>query len=104
MQRPALKVRAAKDLMLTEYIRCAMRHAHYELMENGRYFGAISACKGAWAEGRTLEECRDQLQSVLEDWILLGLHLGDKLPVIDGLNLNRTNRKRPAHAQTRQAS
>jgi len=87
--------------MLTEYIQAAMRQAHYEIMEDGRYFGSIPRCKGAWAEGKTLERCRTELQSVLEDWILLGLHLGHKLPVVDGLNLNRTNRRAAAHAEAR---
>jgi len=82
--------------MLTQYIQQAMRHAHYELMENGRFFARIPACKGLWAEGATLEECREELQSTLEDWLLLGLQMGHKLPVIDGLSLNR---KTPAHAK-----
>lgn len=85
--------------MLTDYVERAMRLAHYELMENGRFFGHIPKCKGAWAEGKTLEACREELQSVLEDWILLGLHLGDKLPIIDGINLNRPPQRKLAHAQ-----
>ena len=71
----------------------AMRKAHYKLMENGRFFGSIPQCKGLWAEGKTLEKCREELRSTLEDWILLGLQLGHALPVIDRINLNRTNRK-----------
>lgn len=87
--------------MLTQYVRQAMRQAHYELMENGRYFGTISKCGGAWAEARSLEDCREQLQSTLEDWILLGLHLGHRLPVISGISLNRRGRRNVAHAKTR---
>jgi predicted RNase H-like HicB family nuclease len=76
-----------------------MRKAHYELMEDGQFFATIPKCKGLWAEGRTLEKCREELRSTLEDWLLLGLQLGHNLPVVDGINLNRTNRK-IAHAQT----
>ena len=87
--------------MLTTYIDKAMRLAHYEVMESGRIFGSISCCKGTWAEADSVEECREELQSVLEDWILLGLHLGHRLPVIDGITLNRTQRRRKAtHAET----
>lgn len=75
--------------MLTEYIQCAMRQAHYEMMENGRFFGSIPACRGDWGEGATLEECRDELAGALESWIIAGLRHGDTLPVIDGLDLNR---------------
>ena len=52
--------------MLTEYIQNAMRLAHYELMENGRFFGTIPGCKGLYAEGKTLEQCREELQSTLK--------------------------------------
>lgn len=75
--------------MLSDYIRQAMRHAHYELMENGRFFGSIPPCQGAWGEGATLEECRDELREALESWIIVGLRHGDELPVIDGIDLNR---------------
>jgi len=44
--------------------------------------------RGGWAEGDTLEACRDELQEVLEDWIILGLRMGHPLPVIDGIDLN----------------
>ena len=84
--------------MLTDYIHAAMRRAHYELMEGGRVFGKIPACRGCWAEGATLEACREELQSTLEGWLLLGLQLGHKLPVIDRINLNRSNHRKPAHA------
>ncbi len=76
--------------MLTEYIRRAMHHAHYELMENGRFFATIPQCKGLWAEGPTLEACREELQSTLEDWLLLGFQFGDHIPVIDEIDLNRS--------------
>ena len=82
--------------MLTQYIQQAMRQAHYELMENGRFFGRIPQCQGLWAESSTLEECRDELQSTLEDWLLLGLQLGHPLPVIEGIDLNR---QAPAYAE-----
>jgi predicted RNase H-like HicB family nuclease len=86
--------------MITEYIEAAMQRAHYELLENGRFFGSIAPCKGLWAEGKTLESCREELRSTLEEWLLLGLRLGHKLPTIDGLNLNRSYRRKAAHAQT----
>jgi len=85
-----------QELMLTQYIQQAMRHAKYEIMENGRFFGTIPECKGLWAEESSLEACREELQSTLEDWLLLGLQLGHTLPVIDGIDLNR---RETAHAE-----
>jgi predicted RNase H-like HicB family nuclease len=74
--------------MLTEYIQAAMRHAHYELMESKRFFSSIPECRGAWGEGASLEECREELRGALECWIIVGLRHGDKLPIIDGIDLN----------------
>jgi predicted RNase H-like HicB family nuclease len=92
--------RGMGKMLLTDYIRAAMRQAQYELMENRRFFGRIRSCRGVWAEGETLESCREELQSTLEDWLLLGLQLGHKLPVIDGINLNRKAvRREPAYAK-----
>jgi predicted RNase H-like HicB family nuclease len=88
--------------MLTDYIQAALRQAKYELMENGKFFAVVPSCRGVWAEGDTLEECREELQSTLEDWLLLGLQLGHKLPVINGINLNRKAPTRePAYAKAR---
>jgi predicted RNase H-like HicB family nuclease len=72
--------------MLTAYIQTAMRHAHYELMEDAKpFYGSIPECQSVWASGETLEACREELQSVLKDWMVLGLRLGRPLPVIDGI-------------------
>jgi len=70
--------------MLTGYVQAAMRRARYEILEEGKpYFGTIPGFEGVWAVGATPEGCREELQSVLEDWIVLGLRLGHKIPVID---------------------
>jgi predicted RNase H-like HicB family nuclease len=74
--------------MLTEYVEKALRHAHYELMENGRFWGEIPPLQGVWAEGETLEGCRDALRDVLEDWLLVGLRRGHHIPVLGGIDLN----------------
>ena len=87
--------------MLSKYIESAMRHAHYELMENGRFFGSIAPCPGCWGEAATLEECREDLQSALEDWIALGLRHGDPFQVVDGIDINYLTQP---HAQTHQAA
>ena len=81
--------------MIREYIAAAVETAQFELMENGRYFATIPACKGVWIDGATMEECRAQLPDVLESWLLLGLQFGHKLPVIAGIDLNQ----QPAYAE-----
>jgi predicted RNase H-like HicB family nuclease len=75
--------------MLTEYIRAAMHHATYEILEDdGTFFGRLPDCKGVWANEKTLEACRDELESALEDWILFGIELHHQLPIIDGIDIN----------------
>jgi predicted RNase H-like HicB family nuclease len=67
--------------MLTTYIQAAMRHAHYELLEDNTFYGEIPNFPGVFANAETLEACREQLQEVLEGWIILGLRMGHSLPV-----------------------
>ena len=74
--------------MLSIYIGRAMDHAKYEITETGRYFGCIPVTPGVWAEGETLEKCREELREVLEEWIVLSLKRGDRLPAIDECDLN----------------
>ena len=76
------------EAMLTDYIQKAMRRARYEILEDGTYYGEIPGFQGVFANAETLEECREQLQDVLEGWILLGLRLGHRLPTVDGIDLN----------------
>ena len=82
--------------MLTEYIRAAMREAHYEMMEDKRFFATIPPCEGLWVEGDSLEGAREQLQDVLEDWILIKARHGDTFPVIAGMDINA----QPAYVET----
>lgn len=74
--------------MLLNYIQSAMRHAKYEiLVDDGAYYGEIPECNGVYAHAKTLEECREELQEVLEDWILFRIHKNLTIPVIDGASL-----------------
>jgi len=67
--------------MLTEYIRAAMRQAIYEILSDGTFYGEIPGFQGVYANSQTLEICREELQEVLEGWIVLGLQLGHTLPI-----------------------
>ncbi|MGB0385378.1 MAG: type II toxin-antitoxin system HicB family antitoxin [Ardenticatenaceae bacterium] len=74
--------------MLTAYMQAAMRHAEYEMIEDNTFFGEIRGFQGVYANTDTLELCREQLQEVLEGWIMLGLRLGHHLPEVDGVRLD----------------
>jgi len=74
--------------MLIDYIRVAMRRASYEVLSDGTFYGEIKSFQGVYANASTLEECREQLQEVLEGWIILGLRRGHELPVVEGIALS----------------
>ncbi len=64
-----------------------MRNAHCEMLDDKSFYGSIAGFEGVWANESTLEACRQELQDVLEDWILLGVSLNHDLPVVDGVEL-----------------
>jgi predicted RNase H-like HicB family nuclease len=75
--------------ILSEYVERAMEHASYDKLEDGTFSGVVPQCQGVIAFSDTLRGCEAELQSVLEDWILTGLKLDHRLPIIDGVDLNR---------------
>lgn len=73
--------------MLTDWLNAAMETAEYEQMEDGNWFGHVTAIQGVWASEPTREETEKELRSVLEDWLLLSFQSGDPIPVINGIEL-----------------
>ena len=74
--------------MLTNYIRAAMRRARYEILpDDGTFYGEIPGFDGVWANTDTLESCREELEEVLEEWILLRVSKHLPLPTVDGIEL-----------------
>jgi predicted RNase H-like HicB family nuclease len=74
--------------MLTTYIQSALEHAHYEILEDQSYYGEIPGIQGVYANEATLEECRHELQQVLEDWMLFSLSRNLPIPPIAGVHLS----------------
>ena len=78
--------------MLTEYIRAAMRLARYEILEDdGSFYGEIPGFDGVWANAGALEDCRNELEEVLEGWIVLSLSHNLPLPTVGGISLEVTS-------------
>ena len=75
-------------VMLTAYIRSAMRRAKYEILsDDNSYYGEIPGFDGVYASASTLEDCREELESTLEDWILFRVSRNLPMPEVDGLKL-----------------
>ena len=75
--------------MLIEYINKAMSKAVYDKLEDGSFSGKILQCPTVVAFGETLYQCQQELRYSLEGWLIVKIRHGDKLPVIDKINLNK---------------
>jgi predicted RNase H-like HicB family nuclease len=73
--------------MLTEYLAAALHKAEYKKLEDGSWFAEIPGFQGVWANGISVESCRDELREVLEEWLLLKIRDDDAIPVLDGLEI-----------------
>lgn len=74
--------------MFIQYIKAAMRQARDEMLaDDGSFYGEIAGFEGVYANAETLEACRDELEEVLEEWILFRVSRNLSLPVVDGLSL-----------------
>ena len=75
--------------MFLEYIQAAMDRATYEIIDNPEpFYGEVPELQGVWAVGNTLEDCRRELQSVIEGWIALKLRFGHPIPPLGGCTIN----------------
>ncbi|MEA1944847.1 MAG: type II toxin-antitoxin system HicB family antitoxin [Euryarchaeota archaeon] len=74
--------------MYLKYVHAAMKKARYEILpDDGTFYAEIPGFDGVYANSDTLESCRDELEEVLEEWVLLRVRLGLPLPVVDGIGL-----------------
>ena len=74
--------------MLRQYIRGAMGRARYEILdEDGTYYGEIPGFEGVYADAETLEGCRDELEEVLEEWVLFRVSRNLSLPTVNGMEI-----------------
>ena len=65
------------------YIEVALERAVYKAIEDdGPIFVSVPELPGAWAAGKTVEEARKELISVIEGWIALGLWMIRSIPSI----------------------
>ncbi len=75
--------------MLTQYIQAAMALATYEMLdEDQSLYGEIPGFQGVWSNALTPAACQQELQSALEDWILVRIEDHLLLPIVGGIDLN----------------
>jgi len=81
--------------MLSSFVSKRLRDARYKLLGDGSYFGEIPSLKGVWANAKNIEDCRKELKSALEDWILFSVKESGSIP---GLRIGTDRRKMLKHA------
>ena len=74
--------------MLTRYIREAMRRARIKTLDDGTCFGEIPGLAGVWANEATVETCREVLQEVLEEWLILKIRDNHPIPRLGRVSLS----------------
>ncbi len=87
--------------MLSQFLAKQLSKAKYKILPDGEYFASIPGLRGVWASSGTLENCRTELQSVLEGWLLYQLRNraiipGLRFPIVQRPHLSQTSRR---HAQ-----
>jgi len=73
--------------MILEYCEKAIEKAEYKKLEDGTWFAEIPGFQGVWANSNTVEACRKELITVLEEWLILKLRDQNSIPEINGLRL-----------------
>ena len=66
--------------MIRQYVEKALGAARYDKLEDGTFYGEVPRLRGVLAPGETLEECRNQLAEVVEEWVLVRVARGLAVP------------------------
>lgn len=67
--------------MIQDFLTTNLNKASYEIIDNGkRFYGEIKELRGVWAVGKTLEECRRNLMTTVEGWLILRLKKNLSIP------------------------
>ncbi|MBI4617600.1 MAG: type II toxin-antitoxin system HicB family antitoxin [Planctomycetes bacterium] len=73
--------------MLRDYVDRALRRAKYEILEDGSVCAMVPGLRGVIAHADTVEACRAQLAEVVEEWVLVRVARGLRVPAIDGVRV-----------------
>jgi predicted RNase H-like HicB family nuclease len=68
--------------VISKYIAEALHRAQYCIVDDGLFCATVPGLPGVIATGKTLEACRDQLVEVIEEWLLVRVAQGLKVPRI----------------------
>lgn len=73
--------------MLLNYIQKALEKAEYKKLGDDTWFAEIKGFQGVWSNGESVEECRRELQEVLEEWLILKIRDDEPIPKIEDVEI-----------------
>lgn len=73
--------------MLLQYIHKALEKAQYKLLDDDTWFAEVPGFQGVWANAKSVEECRQELMEVMEEWLILKIRDRDPIPKIEGVGI-----------------
>jgi len=80
--------------MIQNYLTTNLDKATYELIDGGkRFYGEVKSLHGVWAVGKTLEECRANLLTTIEGWLILRLKRNLPIPNFKIPNVSLSTKK-----------
>lgn len=69
------------ELHFTQYIQLLLRGAHYEYDPSVKdWVGWLTDYPGVYAQGSTVEDVRADLISILEEFLVMDLQAGKRIP------------------------
>ncbi len=75
-------------LYINNYIQDFLKKAEYEYdLETKSWVASVKELPGAYAQADTVEEVREQLAEVIEDYIFVSLYERHPLPVFKNLEV-----------------
>ena len=80
---PAKPARGSLDEryhVISKYITEALHRAQYRIVDDALFCAPVPGLPGVIATGKTLEACRDQLVEVIEEWLLVRVSQGVRVP------------------------
>jgi predicted RNase H-like HicB family nuclease len=73
--------------MISRYVDAALRGARYDKLEDGTFYGEVPRLRGVLATADSLEDCRDQLAEVIEEWVLVRIARRLPVPPVAGIQV-----------------
>jgi predicted RNase H-like HicB family nuclease len=73
--------------MITKYIAKALARAVYEPIEKGAFGATVRGLRGVLATGFSVEQCRQNLAEVVEEWLLVRVAQHLPIPRLGGVTV-----------------